>query len=218
MPHIYVVTLDENLHEKIEYNNSTCIVTDGTFFLHSLKNKLIEEKMIVNTGIVTDIELQKYVVCEVHSKISTIDSRRYPEVIYCLAYQDGICHAFDRCIQLYETGNYNIPGMLNRSLKYYDEIVKSKKTQGNYWDTAYFKGYMNGLMYILLCGENNPMSNSLPMFYLPNAKTEMDSVESFEKELQRVSTFNGKYHKYAIKALEELGNPEGIVVHHPPFG
>lgn len=218
LPHIYVVALDEKLHEKIEYSNSTCIVTDGAFFLHTLKNKLIEEKMIVNTGIVADIELQKYVVCEVHSKISTIDFRKYPEVIYCLAYQDGICHAFDRFIQLYETGNYNIPGMLNRSLQYYDGIVKNKKTQGNYWDTAYYEGYMNGLMYILLCGENDSMINSFPMFYLPNAKTEMDSVESFEKELQRISVLNGKYHKYAIKALEELKNPEGIVVHHPPFG
>ena len=217
LPHIYIVTLDQNLYEKIEYKNSTCIVTDGTYFLHSLKNKLIAEKLIVNSGIMGDIELQKYLVCEIHSKIASIDFKTYPGVIYCLAYQDGICHAFDRFIQLYKTGNYNIPGVLNGSLKAYDKITKDKKKQGNYWDTSYYEGYMNGLMYILLCGEKHPMVNSFPLFYLPNTKAEMNSFESFEEELCKVSKFKGKYHKYAIKVLENLMEAEEIVVHHPPF-
>ncbi len=217
LPHIYIVTLDQNLYEKIEYKNSTCIVTDGTYFLHSLKNKLIAEKLIVNSGIMGDIELQKYLVCEIHSKIASIDFKTYPEVIYCLAYQDGICHAFDRFIQLYKTGNYNIPGVLNGSLKAYDKITKDKKKQGNYWDASYYEGYMNGLMYILLCGEKHPMVNSFPLFYLPNTKAEMNSFESFEEELCKVSKFKGKYHKYAIKVLENLLEAEEIVVHHPPF-
>lgn len=76
---------------------------------------------------------------------------------------------------------------------------------------------MNGLMYILLCGEKHPMVNSFPLFYLPNTKAEMNSFESFEEELCKVSKFKGKYHKYAIKVLENLLEAEEIVVHHPPF-
>ena len=189
LPHIYIVTLDQNLYEKIEYKNSTCIVTDGTYFLHSLKNKIIAEKLIVNSGILGDSELQKYLVSEIHSKIASIDFKTYPEVIYCLAYQDGICHALDRFIQLYKTWNYNKPGVLNGSLKAYDKITKDKKKQGNYWDASYYEGYMNGLMYILLWGEKHPMVNSFPLFYLPNTKAEMNSFESFEEELCKVSKF-----------------------------
>ena len=61
------------------------------------------------------------------------------------------------------------------------------------------------------------MVNSFPLFYLPNTKAEMNSFESFEEELCKVSKFKGKYHKYAIKVLENLLEAEEIVVHHPPF-
>ena len=106
---------------------------------------------------------------------------------------------------------------MNGSLKAYDKITKDKKKQGNYWDASYYEGYMNGLMYILLCGEKHPMVNSFPLFYLPNTKAEMNSFESFEEELCKVSKVKGKYHKYAIKVLENLLEAEEIVVHHPPF-
>ncbi len=31
-PHIYIVTLDENLSGRLNYKNCTCILTSGTFF------------------------------------------------------------------------------------------------------------------------------------------------------------------------------------------
>lgn len=126
LPHIYIVTLDPELHNKLDYINSTCIVTDGTFFLHNLKNIMIKEKYIVNCGIMSNIEKEQLLLCKIHNRVSHIDLCKYPEVIYCLAYQDGVNHAFDRFIGLYSTGNYNIPGMLNDSIEYYDEIVNKK--------------------------------------------------------------------------------------------
>ena len=217
LPHIYIVTLDTELHKKIEYKNKTCIVTDGTYFLHSLKKESIKNKYIVNSGVLSDVELQKYLVEEIHTRVAEVDYHEYPEVIYCLAYQDGICHAFDRLIQLYKTGSYNVPGAMQSLLRSYDDIVKSKHAQGNYWDTAYYEGYLNGLMYILLCGEKNPMISKFPFYYLPNARRELKTFQVFENELIRVSKKKGKYHKYAVNALNELQSAKGIVLHHPPF-
>lgn len=217
LPHIYIVTLDSELHNKLDYINSTCIVTDGTFFLHNLKNRMIEEKRIVNCGILPVIEIQKALIGDVHSKLSKKDLRVYPEIIYCLAYQDGICHALDRFIQLYATGSYNIPGMLEHSMRYYDNLMGEKLKCGNYWDAAYYEGYENGLMYISMCGEENPIANEIPIYYLPNVRKELRSYDIFEEELSRVSKYNGKYHKYAIKVLKDLGNTQEIVVHHPPY-
>ena len=132
-------------------------------------------------------------------------------------YQDGLCHALDRFIQLYAAGSYNIPGMLEHSMRYYDNLVKEKLECGNYWDAAYFEGYENGLMYILMCGEENPIVNEIPIYYLPNTRKELHSYDIFMEELSKVSKYNGKYHKYAIKVLKGLNNTQEIVVHHPPY-
>ena len=48
MPHIYIVTIDEQLNSKLCYKNSTYILTDGTYFLHQLKLEMLEKKLIEN--------------------------------------------------------------------------------------------------------------------------------------------------------------------------
>lgn len=50
-PHIYIVTLDETLKDRLAYKNSTSIVTSGTFFLHQLKLQLIEKGIIKNHSV-----------------------------------------------------------------------------------------------------------------------------------------------------------------------
>ena len=45
-PHIYFVTLDNTLSERLNFKNSTTIVTSGTNFVHQLKLRLIEKGAI----------------------------------------------------------------------------------------------------------------------------------------------------------------------------
>ena len=140
----------------------------------------------------------------------------YPSVIYCLAYQDGVIHAFERFIQLYNTGNYNIPGIMSSSARAYDDIKQKCTDSKNYWDEAYYEGYLNGLILIASCEKDRDIIKEFPYTYLPNAKCILDSYDTFFKELDRVTRKADKYHKYAKLIVDELKEPN-MVVHHPPY-
>lgn len=217
LPHIYIVTVDPYLKDKIKYKDTTCIVTDGTFFLHQLKLKLIDDKLIVNSNALPIVDMQRNLLGNIHEKVSNIDFHTYPEVIYCLAYQDGVLHAFDRFIQLYDNGEYNIPGYVEKLVRYYDNLCKRKKESGDFWDAAYYEGYENGLMFIIVCEEDVSLIKEFPKFYLPNAKCELNSYDMFIKELERVNKQKDDYYKYSIKVTSNLKNSKNTVVHHPPY-
>lgn len=109
-PHVYIVTLDETLRERLNYKNSTFIVTSGTFFLHEMKLELIEKGVIKNCSIYSLIENVLGELEELHEKVSRINLIEYPCAIYTLSYQDGIIHAFERFLHNYQTGESINPG------------------------------------------------------------------------------------------------------------
>ena len=216
MPHIYIVTIDEHLNSKLSYKNSTYILTDGTYFLHQLKLEMLERKLIENCDTLPIIEGVNSTINDLHKKVSHIDIHMYPSVIYWLAYQDGVIHAFERFIQLYNTGNYNIPGIMSSSARAYDDIKQKCTDSKNYWDEAYYEGYLNGLILIASCEKDRDIIKEFPYTYLPNAKCILDSYDTFFKELDRVTRKADKYHKYAKLIVDELKEPN-MVVHHPPY-
>lgn len=97
-----------------------------------------------------------------------------------------------------------------------EEFQNSKYASKNYWDEAYYEGYLNGVVLIGACGIDPTAIEYFPFIYLPNAKEPLTSVEVFKKELDRVSTTKSKYHRFAKKIVEEKCD-KGMVVHHPPF-
>lgn len=216
MPHIYIVTIDEQLNSKLCYKNSTYILTDGTYFLHQLKLEMLEKKLIKNCGTLPIIETVISAVNKLHNKISHIDIHMYPSVIYCLAYQDGVIHAFERFIQLYNTGNYNIPGIVAVSVREYNGIKQKCADSKNYWDEAYYEGYLNGLIFIDSCETEMDIIKEFPYTYLPNATSVLDSYDTFFKELENVTKKGDKYHEYA-KVIVDRFKESGMVVHHPPY-
>lgn len=109
-PHIYIVTLDETLKDRLAYKNSTSIVTSGTFFLHQLKLALIDKGVIKNCSVYPLIATALDAMEKLHDKVSKIDLLKYPCAVYTLSYQDGVIHAFERFLQNYNTGEYNQPG------------------------------------------------------------------------------------------------------------
>ena len=215
-PHIYVVTLDETLEKRLEYKNSTVIVTSGSFFLHKLKEKLIEEKILINLNAFEYVDEALYYIAEYHRNISKIDLSLYPCAVYTLAYQDGVIHAFERLIQNYKTGEYNRPGMISRLILKYEKDVVEYIEHGNYWDAAYFEGYINGLTFIGLDKRIKDVKDIFPFYYLPNAKRELATYDIYVSELERVSHENDEYQKQAKNIVNRLKGDD-LVVHHPPY-
>ena len=83
-PHIYVVTIDDKLEKRLNYDNCTPIVTSGEHFIHTLKNYLKENGSIVNTGIEEDVEISLSIMEDLHGKVSRINIKTFPSVIYTL--------------------------------------------------------------------------------------------------------------------------------------
>lgn len=216
LPHIYIVTLDENLCNKLNYKNCTYIVTDGTYFLHQLKLLLKEKNLIVNCDSMELVMGIDELLEELHGKIAKIDFRLYPSVIYCLAYQDGVMHAFDRYIRLYAKGDYNIPGQVAATARAYDELVQRYAEAGDFWNEAYYEGYLNGLIFITFCDKNPSIVKDFPFLYLPNTQNTLSSYDIFLEELKSVTKLADKYHQYAVTLTSNLKTTK-IVLHHPPY-
>ena len=106
--------------------------------------------------------------------------------------------------------------MIGRIGKGYEKIVYDCHKAGNYWDQAYYEGYLNGVILIGACDMDPKATDVFPFLYLPNAKNELSSVEIYKKELERTTTSKSMYHRFAQKLVEEKYS-SGMIMHHPPF-
>ena len=215
-PHIYIVTLDETLKDGQVYKSSPTIVTSGTFFLHQLKFELIEEGVIKNHSVSPVVTEALVEMKELHHKVSMLDLCQYPCAVYTLSYQDGVIHAFERFLQNYKTGEYNEPGRLVRVAGKYMEWTENYLAAENYWDASYYEGYVNGLVFIEACEDEDDIMNKFPFLFLPNAKKELSSYDIYMNELRRVSRSRSKFQKQAKEIVRATAGG-GLVIHHPPY-
>lgn len=215
-PHIYIVTLDKTLKDRLAYKNSTSIVTSGTFFLHQLKLILIEKGIIKNHSTNSLISNALDEIIELHHKVSEIDLLKYPCAAYTLSYQDGVIHALERFLQNYATGEYNQPGRFDRSVEGYEKMIEDYLTVSDYWNASYYQGYLEGLCLIEALEVDNDILDAFPFLFLPNAKQPLSTYDIFEDELVRVSHGRSKYQKAAKDIVAKRTGP-GLVLHHPPY-
>lgn len=215
-PHIYIVTLDVTLKDRLAYKNSTSIVTSGAFFLHQLKLTLIDMGIIKNHTNCSSIVEALEVIKELHGKVSEIDLVKYPCTVYTLSYQDGVIHALERFLQNYETGEYNQPGRFTRSVEEYEKWIENYLINEDYWNASYYQGYVEGLFLIEACEDDNNILNIFPFLFLPNAKQALSTYDIFMDELVRVSRGRSKYQRRAKDIVKKWAGPD-LMVHHPPY-
>lgn len=216
-PHIYIVTLDENLEKRLSYKNSTTIITSGEFFLQTLKEKLKQKNLIANCDIEPIISIALERTNKIHQNTSRIDLQKFPSAIFALAYQDGLIHAFERFLKMHKSGIYSNPNYIINSIRGYEQIIQKCKTGDNYWDESYYEGYLNGLAFIGACDEEDFSAvEKFPFAFLPGLKKDLLSVKEFHKELRRITIRKNKYHKFAEKIIKERYSPD-LVLHHPPY-
>ncbi|MBD5561621.1 hypothetical protein FDC22_02620 [Clostridium botulinum] len=212
MPHIFVVTTDDTLQERVKYQNLTAIITDGTFFIHKLKSDLISEGYLLNPDIGQDIYYMYSLVQTKHEDlVKHIDYINCPQIIYCLSYQDGILHAFERFIQLESTGKYYEPSHISKVIKSYDYLLEQYQKSNLYWDVAYIEGYINALVYMLA---DDDAKKEFPKFYLPNATRELRTQKDLLDMILEVESINDHYRRYAREIVKDYTND--LVVHHTP--
>jgi hypothetical protein len=142
--------------------NTFPIITDAAYFIQEFKKKLVEEKlMLSDTNFDGLPEILGKVLFE-HHILDKLNLNEHPDSIYSLAYQDGLIHAFQRAINKKNFGEYSCIVHLGQMIKSYDEHIKIKLHDRNYWDVAYFIGYRNGLIYLISTNDRD----SIPLYFL----------------------------------------------------
>lgn len=162
MPHFYIVTLDQDIDKKIPYTNFSSIITDGTYFIHQLKNILISKGYMFDKEQFSHVYKTYYEMVEIHKLVSKINCKKYPLVTLCLSYQDGILHAFERFIETEKSGEYYNPEYIPSKIMSYMELCQNYSAEKNYWDEAYAEGYMNALIYMMY--EEEEVRSAFPCF------------------------------------------------------
>lgn len=210
-PHLYIVTIDENLDEKIDYPKKSVINTDGTFFLHKLYNHSVEKGYIRPLEGEQHIEEKYRELVATHSLISEMDVKKYPSNLYTLLYQDGMIHAFERFLEMKNTGEYYRPGYIYTVVKSYESKIADYHEKKKYFDEMYFYGYSFGLTALLMKDDE---LNNLP-FYCKSSDEYFVELDEYLENIH--DDTNNEYSNYAKKFVEE-NDFEGLVWHHTPFG
>lgn len=216
-PDIFIVTLDETMEEWLNIKNATYFITDGTYFLRELKEKLQQEKVLCCGYPIAKINECLEMFMAMHKKISKIDSQKYPCVVFTLMYQDGFIHAIERFLQNYDTGEYNIPDRLSDIADKYNMTAVRCCSSGNYCDMSYFHGYENGLQFLKEFYDKPNEIDLSSFMYLPTVEQAIDTFEQFMINLEKTSSETNDLLVYAREVVRNINDSE-LVVHHPPWG
>ncbi|AZO94951.1 SIR2 family protein [Halocella sp. SP3-1] len=218
LPQAYLVTLDENAENKMQDKNIKPIITDGTYFIHKLKNILIKEGYLLNDKQFAKIPYLKNFIEDIHGDLAKeYNAIEFPNIIYTLSYQDGLIHALERIENRKKTGEYSNSCKVRQIIKSYDEIQKEKMENELYSDVAYIEGYINGLLLLFMEEEDI----EVPLFFLYGYEKEDGEPISYDEYIEILESkeiYDQETYKYAEQIVKNKinDNPE-MVIHHTPF-
>lgn len=222
-PHFYIVSPDESMQEKMKEKNVSVINTIGSEFIEKIRQKLIENKFLLDSRILYSVaEAALNLALETHSKTC----KKYKEnkeslIMYSLPFQDGVIHSLQRIIARKNTGEYLNPNYLLSSIETYYNMFEDYIKNNNIIDAAYVLGYahaMDTTFYMYNCmyfNEEPEEKNIISLYYLPTNKL-YNKIDDFIEGLKKFKI--KKYIKF-IKELEERfgGSNSKLDIHHPPF-
>ena len=148
----YLVTIDEKWLEK-HPKNIIPIITDGTFFVESLKNELIHQGTLIDSTVYRFAEEANEILINAH--VSWMDDAKfheilqeYPELLLTIAYQDGLIHAFQFSIADEKSGRILMPNYTRDVARSYLYLCNQRMGENNYLQAFYDRGYSDGFLYI----------------------------------------------------------------------
>lgn len=209
----YLVTIDPSL-ENNKDSRIIPIITDGCFFLHTLRNILMKDNCLLNDEVYDFADYAAPIVAKSH--LGWLDNTsefndtflKFPEIILSVAYQDGLIHAYQRCAANKRKGDYLIPGYLNKRLKSYDALVKQHHFDNNYLQEYYDLGYLNGLISLTNFMESSEVLLPPHFVYKNNYFGSKEEIIDFIKNNRDQNIF---------EYLKTLDLPEDTLPHFAPW-
>lgn len=158
------------------------IRTDATYFLETVKERMVEKNCYAPDRTYGHIFSLWLELRDIHSRfVASYKPVDAPQLIFCMVYQDGLMHAFEKIIDQRKTGKYSDLHHVRRQASAYEAMLRDYRRKRDYWETSYFTGYWAGLIHFdmiaTLPADDVPQ---LPMYFHPG----VDMVDEEEFEAQ----------------------------------
>lgn len=144
----------------------------------------------------------------------SVSHKKYPAIIHCWAYHDGLRDAFFRILHRRPSGEYSDRHHVRALVRHYDDLCDRAYEAGRFTDSAYIEGYMNGLM-VLMSDEHAEIPDEMPLYLIFAADSAMRSQDDLLEALERSRRRAPKERKEARQYADFI--PEGMVRSHAPF-
>jgi len=213
LPHSYLVTLDDTAKDRLSNNKITIIQADGCSFMKTIKNKLIEEKFLLDDERLDIVYSLSELIKTIHHKYipEVVDYVKYPHLIYNTFYQDGFIHALDFLIYRANSGLIYDERFISNRIREYEILRKAKIRDKVYHDIAYIDGYLNGLFVIMV----DEKGLEKPPFFYFYGHGEIFDREQFEKQIPTSKDFHKTATKWATRYVTEIMNNNNEIANKP---
>lgn len=146
----YLITIDKSW-ENNKNSRIIPIITDGLFFMHSLKNILLQDHNLITDEIYSFSEYGSMMLAEAHTSWVGQDDfwkklTKYPELLLSVAYQDGMIHAYQHCFANRQEGTYLKPDYILNHIHSYERLFTEHFEAKRFTYAFYDYGYSNGLL------------------------------------------------------------------------
>ncbi len=208
LPKSYLVT--PHGYDGKEFPPDRVLTTDGTYFIHKLKDAAVDRGRMRPDSVFARTQALLLRVGEAHDRVSSrFKVKETPAVIYTLAYQDGLQHAFERIMAMLPSGFYSNPHSTHNVVPTYELVTKGAIRRRNYWDAAYAAGYRNGMMSLDL---DDAVADLLPLYLVWGSRGDLRDFDDFARELSRAERLHKTATTRAVRLVRNV--KDGLEVHH----
>jgi hypothetical protein len=186
----------------------TEIVTDGTYFLHKLKDTLVREDRYLPDEIYGRTAELRRKISLAYKELYCFPCEDNPGLVYAYSYIDGMRDGCDRISARRRSGEYSDAHALQHRLNDYEGLLESALRKERYFDAAYIEGYLNVLTH-LLCGESSRWRPSLWFCFTEREIHDLGVLQTRARNLKRRCPAAWRA---AVKVVDHLG-PGNLPIH-----
>ena len=117
------------------------IDTDGTFFMHTLKNALVQSDDLFPDETLDRLAALHRRAISARQALELADWRTSPALFYSLAYLDGVIDATERNLAKASSGETTLKDHAAHIIRSYDQLLEVAAESERWWDAAYVNGY-----------------------------------------------------------------------------
>ena len=210
----WIVTPDKSKDVYWKQMGFVPVYTGGTHFLAMLRKTLEPNCLLPLKNLVKAGALRKR-IANIHVQMtSTFALEKYPEVVYCLFYQDGLIHAFDVLREKVFYGDTLCTKNVLKRIEIYEELLGKYKRQ--YSEYGYIQGFLYGMKLFFIEMLDDPKKPKLPFapYYSEVTRDIYTSIGDFKRTLGKHKSHPAV--KIALAQCKKEHWDKGIIPEHRP--